>query len=105
MEKTPSVAIMIVPGALGAGGLQLRLQIVHVGIGVAIAPRLAQADAVDDRGVVQRVGDHRVLGAQKRLEQPAIGIETGSEEDRVILAEVTCQPRPPAPGAGPACRR
>jgi hypothetical protein len=52
------------PRAIGAGGRQLNLQIVHVGIGVAIPPRLAQADAVDDRGVVQRVGDHRVLGAQ-----------------------------------------
>ncbi len=33
--------------------LQLRFEIAHVGVGEAIALRLAETDAVDDRGVVQ----------------------------------------------------
>src|SRR5690606_2935039 len=45
------------------------------------------AHAVDDRGVVERVGDDRVLLAQQRLEQPAVGIEAGGVEDRVLGAE------------------
>ena len=73
--------------AVRVGLLQPRLQLVHVGVGEAVALRLAEPDAVDDRGVVQRVGDDRVLGAEQRLEQPAIGVEAGGEEDGVVLAE------------------
>jgi hypothetical protein len=49
--------------------------------------RLAQADAVDDRGVVERVGDDRVLLAEQRLEQAAVGVEARRVEDRVLGAE------------------
>ena len=71
----------------GIGGLQLLLQIGHVAVGVAEALGLAQADAVDDRGVVQRVGDDRVLFAQQRFEQAAVGVEAGGVEDGVLGAE------------------
>ena len=37
--------------------------------------------------------NHRVLGAEQGLEQPAIGVETGGEEDRVVRAEERGQPR------------
>ena len=80
------------PRAGGAGGLQLGLQIRHVGIGIAVSFRLAEPDPVDDRGMVQRVRDHRVLGPQKRFENAAIGIETGGKQDRVVQAEKLCQP-------------
>ena len=50
--------------AVGLRLLQPRLQLVHVGIGEAIALRLAEPDPVDDGGVVQRVGDDRVLRAR-----------------------------------------
>ena len=71
-----------------AGGLlQLRLQVVHVGVRVAVAGRLAQADAVDDRRVVERVGEHRVAFLQQRLEQAAVGVEAGGVEDGVVGAQ------------------
>ncbi len=73
--------------AVGLRLLQLRLQLVHVGIGEAVALRLAEANAVDDGGVVQRVGDDGVLRAEQRLEHAAIGVEAGGEEDGVVLAE------------------
>ena len=43
---------------------------------------LAQPDAVDDRRVVQLVGDDRVLRAEQRLEEPAVGVEARRVEDR-----------------------
>ena len=78
--------------AVGLRLLQLRFEIVHVGIGEAVAFRLAEPDAVDDRGVVERVGDDRVLGLEQRLEHAAIGVEAGGEEDRVVLAEPARDP-------------
>ena len=71
----------------GVGRLQLRLEIGHVGIPVAVALRLAEPDAVDDRGVVELVRDDRVLGAEQGLEQAAIGVEAGGIEDRVLHPE------------------
>jgi len=59
----------------------------HVAVGVAVALRLAQAHAVDDRGVVERVGDDRVLFAQQRFEQATVGVEAGGVEDGVLGAE------------------
>ena len=68
--------------------LEAVLEFVHVRIGEAIALGLREADAVDDRGVVQAVGNDRVLFSQQRLEHAAIGVETGGEHDRVVLAQV-----------------
>ena len=48
---------------------------------------LAEADAVDDRGVVERVGDDRVLLAEQRLEEAAVGVEARPVEDGVVGAE------------------
>ncbi len=69
------------------GGLQLRFQVGHVAVGVAETLGLAQAHAIDDGGVVQRVGDDRVVLAEQRLEQAAVGIEAGGVKDGVVLAE------------------
>lgn len=74
------------------GFLELLLQVGHVAVGVAVALRLGQADAVDDRGVVEGVGDHRVLRAEQGLEDSAVGVEAGGVEDRVLLAEEGREP-------------
>jgi TldD protein len=42
--------------------------------------------------MVQAVGNHRILGAEQRLEQAAVGIETGGEKDRVVGAQVGGKP-------------
>ena len=67
-----------------AGLRQLGFEIRHVAIGVAVARCLAEADAVDDRGMVQGVGDDGVLLAEERLEHAAIGVETGGVEDGIL---------------------
>ena len=56
-------------GAGGIGLVQLGLEVGHVVVAVAKALRLAQADAVDDAGMIQLVADDRVLFAQQRFEQ------------------------------------
>ena len=85
--------------------LQLRFEIVHVAIGEAEALRLGEPDAVDDRGMVQGVGDDGVLLAEQRLEHAAIGIEAGGEEDGVFHAEIIGDAALERAGAGRWCRR
>jgi hypothetical protein len=76
----------------GVRGLQLRLEVGHVVVAVAVAPGLAQAHAVDDGGVVELVGDDRVLfGAEQGLEQAAVGVEAAAVQDGVLGAEETSE--------------
>ena len=81
------------PEAARLGLLQLLLERRHVVVGVAEALGLGEPDAVDDRGVVQRVRNDRVLFDEQRLEQAAIGVEAGAVEDRVLHAEEARDPR------------
>src|SRR3546814_11872019 len=74
-------------GAIRARLLQLLFQVRHVAVGVAVAPGLAQAHAVDARGVVERVGDEGIVLAQQRLQQAAVGVEDGSGEVSCATAE------------------
>jgi hypothetical protein len=55
--------------------LQLRREVGHVVVQITEPLRFAEADAVDDAGVVQLVRNDRVLGAQQRLEQPAVRVK------------------------------
>ena len=85
IENTPSVAISL--NRAPRASCELGLQVGHVVVLVAKPLGLAEPDAVDDRGVVQLVGDHRILGPQDRLEQAAVGVPAGRVEDRVFRAE------------------
>ena len=73
--------------------LQLALEVVHVAVGVAESFGLAKPDAVDDARVVQRVGYDRVPLVEQRLEDPAVGVEAGRVEDRVLGAQELGQRR------------
>ena len=68
--------------------LQASLQVLHVGVGIAVALCLAQPHAVDDRGVVQSVADDSILVGEQRFEHAAVGIEAGSIEDGVLGLEI-----------------
>ena len=76
------------PGARAVRLLEAVLELVHIRVGEAIAFGLREADAVDDRGVVEAVGNDCVGFVEQRLEHAAVGVETGGEDDRVLLAEV-----------------
>jgi hypothetical protein len=71
--------------------LQLRLEIGHVTIAVTEFCRLAEADAVDDAGMIQFIGDDSVFRLQERLKQPAVGIEAGTVEDAVFRSQEGAQ--------------
>ena len=73
--------------ALFLGGLELALEVVHVGVGVAVALGLAEAHAVDDAGVVEGVGDDGVLLGEQWLEDTAVGVEAGGVENGVLGVE------------------
>ena len=75
------------PKPLGLGLLEAALKVFHVSVGVTVAYSFAQADSVDDGGVVEGVGDDRVLGCQKRFEDTSVGVEAGSVEDGVLSLE------------------
>ena len=85
IEKTPSVAIM--RRRLPCVFFERLLELAHVAVRVAVAVGLAEADAVDDRRVVERVADDGVLLAEQRLEEAAVGVEARRVEDGVLGAE------------------
>ena len=70
MEKTPSVAMR--RKRQSAASQQLGLQIRHVVVGVAQPLGLAEPHPVDDAGVVQGIGDDRVLRPQRVSKSPVL---------------------------------
>ena len=66
---------------------QARFQLNHVVVGVAETLRFTQAYAVDDRGVVQGVGDNRIFCAEQGLKQTAVSVEAGGVQNRVFHSE------------------
>src|SRR3989442_2711271 len=75
-----------------ARGLETATELGHVRVGVPLTFGLAQTNAVDDRGVIQGVGDDGVVLAQKRLEHTAIRVERARKEDAVLRADEVRQP-------------
>ncbi len=71
--------------------LQALFQLNHVVVGIAETLRFTQAHAVDDRGMVQGVGDNGVFCAQQRFKQAAVGIKTGGIQNGVFHTEEACQ--------------
>lgn len=56
----------------------------HVFVLVAEFLGLAKANAVDDGGVIQLVGDDGVVGRQHGLEQAGVGVETARVENGIL---------------------
>ena len=67
--------------------LERAAQIAEVAVLVALLARLRETHAVDDRGVIQLVGDDRVLLGRDGLEQPFVRVPARAVEDRVLGAE------------------
>ena len=67
--------------------LQLLLEVGHVSVGIAVTHGFAQTHAVDDRGVVECIGDDRILFGEQRFEQTSVGIKARSIEDGIFRAE------------------
>eukprot|EP00850_Spirogloea_muscicola_P004037 SM000017S02777 [mRNA] locus=s17:234707:240157:+ [translate_table: standard] len=77
MEKTPSVAIC--KSNMTRKQLQLcTLKIGHVEVLIPQPLCLAEADAVNDRCVIELVADHCILGSKERLKEAAICVEAAA---------------------------
>ena len=73
--------------ALFLRGLQLTFKVFHVGIGIAIALGFAEANAVDDGGVIERVADDGILSGEEWFEHAAVGVEASGIEDGIVRFE------------------
>ena len=58
----------------------------HVLVRVDLAPRLREAHAVDDRGVVEGIADEEVALARDHRHDPGVGGEAGPEHERRLDA-------------------
>src|SRR3982751_2139760 len=58
---------------------------------VTKALSFAEPDAVDNRGVVQLIADHRILVAEQSLEQAAVRVEGAWIQNRVLGAQKSRQ--------------
>ena len=67
--------------------LQVLFELREISIRVAQSTRFAQPDAIDDAGVVERVGDDGILFAEHGFEQATVGIPTGGIQDGVLGSE------------------
>ena len=69
------------------------LELGQVAIGVTQPASLAQPDTVDDAGVIERIGNDRILIAEHGLEQSAVGVPARGIQDGVFGAEKSRQRR------------
>src|SRR5205814_4306628 len=67
--------------------VQFRFEISHVVVPVTKALGIAEADAVNDRRVIQLVGDDYVLGTEQRLEQATVRVKGRRINNRVLSPE------------------
>ena len=68
--------------------LQAAFEVGHVSVCIAVTLSLAEAHAVDDAGMVERVGDDGVLCGEERFEHAAVGIKASGIENGVLSVEV-----------------
>ena len=66
--------------------LELLLELVEPVVAERAQLGAREQAAVEDRGVVAGVGDHRVAGREQRPERADVGLVAGGEDDRVLGA-------------------
>ena len=71
-------------GACLIGFFELCLKISHVIVLITVSLCLAKTHAVNDRCVVELIGNHRVLRSEQCFKQTAVGIEAGGIKNGVI---------------------
>ena len=91
--------------ARAARFLQLRLEVRHVVVLVTSALRFAETDAIDDRGVIQFIGNDGVLRTEQRFEQTAVRIERARDRESCLPSRGISSARPRVPCECPACRK
>lgn len=77
-----------VPTTSLIGSLELFFEILEVVVCVAVSLRLAEADAINDGGVVERIGDDGIVSGEESFKKTAVGIEAGRVKDGIFSAKV-----------------
>jgi hypothetical protein len=72
--------------AVALGALEHRLELVEPVVAVRADAGARHHDRVEDRGVVARVADHGVAGAEQRADRPGVRQVAGGEDERVLGA-------------------
>ena len=85
IEKTPSTTTSTPPPS-SPGALEHLLELVEPPVAERAQLGAREQAAVEDRGVVGGVGDHRVAGRQQRAERADVGLVAGGEDDRLLGA-------------------
>ena len=67
--------------------LELLLEIRHVTVGITVTHRLAKTHTVDDRRMVERIRDNRILFRQQWFKKSSVRIKTSGIKDRVFRSE------------------
>ena len=67
--------------------LKLLFQVGHIGIGITIPLCFAQTHTVNDRSMIERIGDYRIFVGKQWFEHTTVGIETGSIQNGVFSVE------------------
>ena len=67
--------------------LELLLQVVHVTVSITVTHRLAKTHTIDDRRMVERIGDDGILFRQQRFKESTVGIKTSGIKDCVFRSE------------------
>ncbi len=68
------------------------LEFIQIIVRVAQPPRLAEADAVDDARVIERIADDRILFVEQSFEQSAIRVETRRIQNRILRRQERAEP-------------
>ena len=90
--------------AVVLGAAERALELVHAVVAEGAHLRPREQHAVEDRGVVAGVDDHRVAGVEQRAERAHVRLMAGGEDDRVLAAPSTPPARARAPDAAAWCR-
>ena len=73
--------------ALSLRFLELLLEIRHVAVGITVTHCLAKTHTIDDRRMVERIGDDRILFRQQRFKKSSVRIKTSGIKNRVFRSE------------------
>ena len=64
--------------------LKLTLEVFHIGIGIAITLSLAEAHTINNRSMIQSIGNDGIIGREQRFKHTTVGIETSCVENGIL---------------------
>ena len=69
--------------------LQLAFEIFHICVGITITLSFAKAHTINDRSMVEGVGDDGIFCCEQRFKHTTVCIEASSIEDSIVCLEET----------------